>query len=111
MSNRAALVWVRLTECYGQQFVQQFGETPSEMWVAAIDSLPDYKITYALQQVAKHCRDFPPSLPKFVGYANDAPTPPPAGGYLQCQVDYARRRRMVEDMKRVLKGDKPEGPK
>lgn len=71
----AELVWLRLTECYGQQFVNQFGPVPTQLWVDSLALLRPYQVSYALGMVSKHCPDYPPSLAKFMKFASDAPRP------------------------------------
>lgn len=96
-------VWLRLTECYGQQFVNQFGSVPTQLWVDSLAILRPYQVSYALGMVSKNCPDYPPSLAKFMKFASDAPRPYDPKEYAALPPpDYSRSRQRLREVVKSL---------
>lgn len=108
---RARRLWLRMTEMFGHRWTTHYGNEPTTTWVSGLATLTDQQIARGLRTTATAGHDWPPSLPQFYAWARDnsgempmSMTQPPL------EVDYERRRAMVEDMKRVLRNESPLGP-
>ena len=64
--RRAARVWERLRETYGDRFSREFGSVPNETWAATIARLSDADIAASLRSLAEKGSPHPPSLGEFV---------------------------------------------
>ena len=68
--NLIDLLWVRMTEIYGQLWVNSYGSTPSRPWIDALNGMQPEKIATGLNQILKNGDTFPPGLPKFLLYCS-----------------------------------------
>ena len=71
---RAARVWTRLAEMYGERFLKAYSDEPNDTWQQTIAKLSDADIVLALKQLAEKGGAHPPTLPEFVA-ASKPPKP------------------------------------
>jgi len=69
-------VWLQLAEMFGNAFLREHGEQPSNLWVVAINRLSDKQISTGLADLANQGLAFPPNLSQFVA-ASKKPTKAP----------------------------------
>ncbi len=62
-------MWTRLAEMYGQRFLRDYGDEPTETWIRATDNLTNEQIRSALVNLAKSNNPHPPTLPEFMSAA------------------------------------------
>lgn len=77
--DRALEVWKNLCEMFGSKFVSNYGENPSQMWIAAINGFKDYEVQRGLRKLLYKGSGTPPTLPQFVSackYSDDEDTTP-----------------------------------
>ena len=64
--DRALQVWKNLCEMFGGKFVSNYGEQPTQMWIATINGFKDYEIQRGLRKLLHKGSGTPPTLPQFV---------------------------------------------
>jgi hypothetical protein len=64
------MVWHVLTEMYGEQFIKLHGKEPPELWKKFLRPLSEQRIKRGLRATMDRCKEFPPSLPQFVGFCS-----------------------------------------
>jgi len=99
--RRANKLWKRLNQTYGARFLDQFGPTPSDAWIEAIDSLTDEQVAYGLRKGTRDHPVHPPPLGAFVQACNDMPVAQVAKGptlqeQLCAYVTLTRRNQLTE---------------
>lgn len=67
--DRGTGVWLRLKQMYGERFVREFGPTPSQPWLAALDELTDEQCGAALTSLRKAASKWVPTLGEFLEHA------------------------------------------
>ena len=67
--SRATLLWTRLAEMYGQRWLRDYGDEPTETWVRAVSGLSNDQVRKALTNLAKSGNPHPPTLPEFMSAA------------------------------------------
>ena len=72
--KRAARVWTRLAEMYGERFLKAYSDEPNDTWAEAIARMTDEQIITALKTLAEQGGAHPPTLPEFVA-ASRPPKP------------------------------------
>ena len=72
-STRAMQVWAQLAEVFGKAFYREHGETPSKLWVAAVNRLTDDQIKRGLANLANDAMQFPANLSQFVAACKRLP--------------------------------------
>lgn len=68
-SQAADWVWQMAAEIYGEQWVRENGETPSNMWKLALSGLESNAVTNGIKQMIEQRIEWPPNLPKFMEIA------------------------------------------
>ncbi|MGP1665201.1 MAG: hypothetical protein ACTS5I_04675 [Rhodanobacter sp.] len=63
-----------MVELYGSAFTAAYGESPSNLWLAAIGELSDDECRAGLTRLAKQAREYPANLTQFVAACR-----PPSG--------------------------------
>ncbi len=66
-------VWQRMAGQYGNNWVNQFGEVPSEEWCVALDREPEWVLAIALDDCFKRNTPWPPTLPEFMTLCGAVP--------------------------------------
>lgn len=61
--------WQGMTQMFGVRWTSQYGETPSEIWTLAIDSLTATELKTAYRTLLGDGNDHPPTLPRFIALA------------------------------------------
>ena len=64
--DRALQVWKNLCEMFGGKFVSNYGEQPTQMWIATINGFKDHEIQRGLRKLLHKGSGTPPTLPQFV---------------------------------------------
>ena len=67
-NDAAGLVWIAMVEFFGQKWIKEHGEKPSEIWRKMLAPLPEHRLKRGLRKCFESGSDFPPSLPKFMEY-------------------------------------------
>lgn len=96
------MVWHVMTEMYGEQFIKLHGKTPPQLWSQFLRPLTERRIKRGLRCTMDRCKEFPPSLPQFIGFCSPTfdeqhPTalPKPAG-------DPVLALESIAEMKKIL---------
>jgi hypothetical protein len=55
-----------MVEIYGNAFTASYGDTPGEIWMAAIADLSEAELGRGFTTLSKQEREFPPNLTQFV---------------------------------------------
>ena len=68
-SNHAAadFVWLKMSEFFGEKWTKSTGKAPNRSWVDALNTLEPSQIKRGLSELVKMGKEWPPSLPAFVG--------------------------------------------
>jgi hypothetical protein len=62
---RAALVWRSMVELYGPAFLTAYGDSPSPLWLSAIEKLTETECARGLATLADEAREYPANLTQF----------------------------------------------
>ena len=60
------LLWLRMTEIYGNQWVSGYGITPNRSWVEALARYEPEDIKRGLELTVRLADEFPPNLAMFI---------------------------------------------
>ena len=63
-------VWLSMVEMYGEQWIKTHGEKPGELWVKFLRPLSAKRIRRGMRCTLDRNKEFPPSLPAFLGYCS-----------------------------------------
>ncbi|HSG91753.1 MAG TPA: hypothetical protein VLA56_21220, partial [Pseudomonadales bacterium] len=71
--DRAALVFVRMTEVFGETFVHKYGEEDDGTWAAMLEGVSDRQTVAGLDQVRDYwTSEWPPTPGRFRAIALDS---------------------------------------
>ena len=65
-STRALKVWVQLAEIFGKAHYRENGDSPSKLWVQAIERLSDVQLATGLANLGNDGLTFPANLSQFL---------------------------------------------
>lgn len=66
MAVRAGWVWKQMAAAFGASWTKQFGDRPSQLWVAGLANLADDEIKRGVAKVlGQWSSDYPPTWPQF----------------------------------------------
>lgn len=66
-STNSLMVWVAMTEIFGNRWINDFGDTPPQLWTRKLAELSENEIKHGINKLMDSDCSYTPNLSQFVG--------------------------------------------
>ena len=100
-------VWEQMTDIWGEQWMRERGEQPSNMWITQLSSITEQHLKRGVSRTVSERLNWPPSLPQFLSLCLDFDTTDAYNRMINRKpvlddVEYYTRQQVGYQCKRVL---------
>lgn len=104
-------VWEQMADIWGEQWMRERGETPSNMWITNLSPITEQHIKRGVERTVSDRLSWPPSLPEFLSLCLDFDTTEAYNRMINRKpvlddVEYFTRQACGYECKRVLSDSK-----
>jgi hypothetical protein len=66
-STNSLMVWVAMSEIFGNRWINDFGDTPPQLWTRKLSELSENEIKHGINKLMDSDCSYTPNLSQFVG--------------------------------------------